>query len=581
MKKFTADFETATWLENETYVWAWATCEIENEENIKYGNNIESFLEYCKEEKNSIFYFHNLKFDGSFIIWHLLKNGFKHVEKKEDIENNTFTTLISDMGMFYNIVVYFEKENKKVHKVTFIDSLKLIPFSVDKIAKDFKLPISKLEIDYNKPRSRYHVLTKEEKDYITNDVLIMSKALKIMFDYEINKITIASSALNNYKEIISKNLFNHYFPVLDREIDKDLRQSYKGGFTYLNPIYKEKDINEDIVNLDVNSLYPYVLYEKLLPYGEPIFFEGKYKDDIIYPLYIQMITCSFKIKKNKLPTIQIKDSLFFTANEYLESSSDEEICLVLTNIDLKLFLEHYNTKNLRYECGWKFHGIKGLFTDYIEKWIKAKNEGTKTGNLALRTVAKLMLNSLYGKFATTLEVQSKIPYMGEDNILHYTLSEKEEKNGIYLPVASFVTAYAREKTIRTSQAIKEYSIKKYGKDKYIYSDTDSIKTTLSVEELEKICDIDSIKLGAWKNEGIATKGRFIRQKCYIEQIDDKMHITCSGLPAKSYDKVNWKNFKTGFSCPKLTHKNVVGGVKLVESEFTIKEEKLKKSIKKI
>ncbi len=28
MKKYTADFETAVHLKNETYVWAWAVCEI-------------------------------------------------------------------------------------------------------------------------------------------------------------------------------------------------------------------------------------------------------------------------------------------------------------------------------------------------------------------------------------------------------------------------------------------------------------------------------------------------------------------------------------------------------------------------
>ena len=40
MKKFTADFETATWLEDETYVWAWATCEIGNTKNLKIGKHV-------------------------------------------------------------------------------------------------------------------------------------------------------------------------------------------------------------------------------------------------------------------------------------------------------------------------------------------------------------------------------------------------------------------------------------------------------------------------------------------------------------------------------------------------------------
>ena len=468
MKKFTADFETCTWLANETYVWAWAVCEIGNEENLKIGNNIDSFIDYCKLQKNSTMYFHNLKFDGEFIIYWALKNGFKHVEKKEDIESNTFTTLISDMGQFYQITLYFSKGNKRVHKITFIDSLKIIPFSVDQVAKSFNLEISKLSIDYNKEREIGHILTEEENEYIKNDVLIMAKALKVIFDENLTKMTQGSNALNDFKKIITDSKFRHYFPTLEYEIDKDIRKSYKGGFTYLNPIYKEKDL-ENIVNLDVNSLYPSVMYEKPLPFGEPIFYKGKYIEDKIYPLYIQMITCSFEIKKNKIPTIQLKHSLGFKANEYLTSSHNEIICLVLTSVDLKLFLEQYNVFDLEYISGWKFKSIKGIFSSYIDKWITRKNKATLEGNKGQRTLAKLMLNSLYGKFATSLEVQSKIPFLGEDDIVHYRMSEKENKDGIYIPIGSFITAYAREKTIRTAQAVTDYSLKKYGYDAFVYS----------------------------------------------------------------------------------------------------------------
>lgn len=146
-------------------------------------------------------------------------------------------------------------------------------------------------------------------------------------------------------------------------------------------------------------------------FGEPIFFEGKYKDDKVYNLYIQMITCTFEIKKDKLPTIQIKNTRIFNGNEYLENSGIEPVCLVLTNIDLELFLEQYNVYELEFICGWKFKGMNGIFTSYIDKWIERKNKATIEGNKGQRTLAKLMLNSLYGKFATSLEVQSKIPFL--------------------------------------------------------------------------------------------------------------------------------------------------------------------------
>ena len=159
------------------------------------------------------------------------------------------------------------------------------------------------------------------------------------------------------------------------------------------------------------------------------------------------------------------------------------------------------------------------------------------------------------------------------------LQKRKKKTEFIFQFGSFITSYAREKTIRTSQAIKDYSIKKYGKDLYCYSDTDSIHCLLDIEELKQFCEIDDIKLGAWKHEGTFTKAKFIRQKCYLEEIDGNMNITCAGMPKSCYNNVTWEKFKTGFTCGgKLTFKHVKGGVKLVETDFTIKEEKVIKHI---
>ena len=577
--KFTADFETATWLDEETFVWAFALCEIGNEDNIVIGNNIDDFMKYIELQKNSEIYFHNLKFDGEFIIHWLLKHGFTHVEDRKKRKDKTFSTLISDMGMFYTIEIFYKVGNKKDKRVKLIDSLKILPFSVSQIAKSFGLPISKLEIDYNEVREKGHVLTKEETEYIKNDVKIVALALNVLFNEGLTKITTASNALANYKKTIGKGKFDNLYPSLSYEIDEDIRQSYKGGFTYLNPIYKEKDTTSGVV-LDVNSLYPSVMRYELMPVGDPVFYEGKYTEDLVYPLYIQRITCSFKIKKDKIPTIQIKKSPSFMDNEYLTSSNNEIVALTLTSVDLKLFLEQYDTEELTYISGWKFRGMRGIFNDYIDHWTEVKINATKEGNKGMRTLAKLMLNSLYGKFASSLDVQGKIPYLEDDTVL-YKLGEKETKKGIYLPIGAFITAYARNKTIRTSQAIKTYSIEKYGKDLYCYSDTDSIHTLLPIEELTKFCEIDDVKLGYWKHESTFTKARFVRQKTYLEMIDGEVKITCAGMPKECYKYVEWEKFKEGFTCGgKLMFKHVRGGVKLVETDFTIKSDKtLVKNVK--
>ena len=582
MKKFASDFETTT-SESDCRVWAYALCEIGNVDNFIYGNNIDDFIKFCQNKReNYVLYFHNLKFDAEYIFAWLLNNDYKCIKDKKEREDKTFTTLISDTGQFYSIEIYFEiKNSKHVNKVTIYDSLKILNFSVEQIAKDFNLPIRKLELDYKTNRKVGHKLTEHEIDYIRNDVEIMSRALEIMFLQNLVKMTIGSDALANYK--LMNPQFNTYFPVLPYEIDKDIRKSYKGGFTYLNDVYKEKETSAGIV-LDVNSLYPSVMMYEKLPFGMPLFFNGEYKKDILYPLYIQTFSCIFEVKEGMIPTIQIKNNLAFLPNEYIKSSEGDIITLTLTNIDLELFFKHYNVKEITYHSGWKFRSMRGLFTEYINYWSEQKINAKKESNDALYRISKLMLNSLYGKFGLNPDVRGKYPYLKEDGIVGYGMYAKEQREGIYIPVASFITSYARRKTISTSQIIKDYTIKNYKKDYYIYSDTDSIHLLdLDINILNKIVEVDDYKLGAWKLESKFKRGKYLRQKCYIELgYDDKLNVTIAGLPKKLGKLINFDNFEVGFTTEnidpeefkdtgkKLTFKHVKGGVILVDTDFTIK-----------
>ena len=578
-KKFTADFETSTpiWYEKDGYarVWAWAICEIGNPDNFIYGNNIDDFMKFCSGRGNYVMLFHNLKFDGQYIIDWLFNNEFTLAKTKEEIKDKTFTTLINDMGQFYNIIVYFSVKGHKTNKVTFEDSLKLLNFSVEKIAKDFNLPIRKLELDYDTYREVGHQLTDHEVDYIRNDVSIMAQALKVMYDEGLDRLTIGSCALNNFKD--NTKDFRTLFPVLPTDIHNAIKNSYKGGFTYLNPSHKD-EIIKDIMVLDVNSLYPSVQRNERLPYGVPIQYEGKYKKDLLYPLYIQVISCSFDLREGKIPTIQLKNNLSFIPNQYLESSDGKIVTLTLTSVDLELFLKHYRAHDLIYHYGFKFKSLKGIFSNYIDFWTNQKIESKKLGNSSKYLIAKLMMNSLYGKFGTSNYVRSKYPYF-EEGIVHYEMGELEERDPVYLPIASFITSYARKKTISTSQAIKDYTIEKYNKDYYIYSDTDSIHMVrLPDEELKQFVDVDDFRLGSWKIESHAFRGKFIRQKCYIEEDEKGIHATIAGLPKQLGKYITFENFKEGFSIKaddlekehKLGYKKVKGGVLLVNTDFTIK-----------
>lgn len=542
LKRYSCDFETTTKKED-CRVWAFACVEIGNLENLYYGNNIDTFLKWCQKE-SKICYFHNLKFDGSFILNRILQLGFQYSSSKEP---NTFSTLITKEGIFYEIEIYFEKT-----KVTFYDSLKMLPFSAKKIAEDYHLPIAKLDLNYTKEREVGYQLTEEEKEYLFHDVKIIAMALEILFQEGFTHITTASNAFHYYENLISKDVFSKVFPLLEPVMDDYIRKSYRGGFVYVNPKKQNRIIRNGQV-YDVNSLYPTIMYYYPLPIKEPVYFQGKYQKNEKYPLYIQHIVCDIVLKKDYLPTIQIKKNPLYVSTEYIERTNGLTD-LYLTNVDLDLMLDHYHILEITYLDGFMFQSERGLFKNYIDHFmeIKKKEKGAK------RSIAKLMLNSLYGRFATSRDATKKIPFLEEDT-LKFKLGEKEEKDSVYTALAVFVTAWARNKTIRTAQNVY---------DRFCYADTDSIH----IEGLEDPnIKIDEKELGYWKKECVFTRAKFLHAKCYIEEIEGSLNVKCAGMPDSVKQNVTFENFKKGFtSSGKLVPKQVKGGVVLIDSPFTIK-----------
>lgn len=589
MKKFVGDFETTT-LIDDCRVWASCVVDIETEEVIQLVNNIDETMELYKNitevEKIEVYY-HNLKFDGEFIISWLYRNGFTYDEGLN--KEKTFRTLITDSGIFYQMEIRFHK-NKNKKKLIIRDSLKIIPLKVESMAKAFGLEETKGTIDYIAFREKGHILSEEEKDYIIKDCLIVAQSLKKMFNEGLTKMTIASNALSYFKETIGgSKTFRLTFPKLNNVDDSYIRQSYKGGYTYADERRKNKWINETGCTYDVNSLYPSQMHSSsgnLLPFGMPVFYKGEYPQNDYYPLYIQRIKCHFKLKKGYVPTIQIKNNSRFAGKEteYLKSSGTERVELVLTNVDLETFFKHYDVWREEYLDGYMFKGKTGIFDKYIDHWNAIKEQATIDKNNGLRTIAKLMNNSLYGKFATNPVNDVKIPVLQENGIVsqkgkvdikelqelekqfeEIELKDDKDRELNYTAMASFITAYARRVTHIAIQ--ENYA-------NFCYADTDSIHL-LGTEA--KNIDIHNSKLGAWKHECNWSSAKFIRAKTYIEEIDGHLDVKCAGMPDNVKEVITKDNFKIGFTTEglsekyqKLVPKRVVGGVVLVPTTFSIK-----------
>ena len=591
MKRYVADFETTT-LADDCRVWAYAIVDIEDTErpnpDVIIGTNIDGFIDWCSEQKEPTkVFFHNLRFDLSFVIDRLFRLGFKHTTENKDRQSRTFNTMISDKGLVYQCEIIFYRKGKNIRKVILQDSLKLIPLKVKEIPKAFGLDECKGEIDYDRhnklpPNSS---LTEEEQEYIKHDVIIVAKAINYMYSQGLDKMTIGSCALDEYKKLIGKKTFARWYPT--PEYHNDVKQSYRGGFTYLNPKYAGKAVKEGVC-LDVNSLYPSVMrnHNNPLPFGTPIFFEGQYQYDPVYPLYTQMMSCQFELKEGKIPTIQIKHSLDWKGNEYLTSSNGEEVVLCLNSVDLDLFFEQYDVYNPVYHSGWKFKASVGMFDKYIDKWTANKIKATQEGNRGMRFISKMFLNSLYGKFGTDIRMVNKVPYYDEGKVKYY-YSEPETRKGIYIAMASFITSYARRVTITSAQKITDNYNAGKSNIQFIYADTDSLHLDSPNFQLPEGLDIDPYKLGAWKYESrFSDKGqkegcgaKYLRQKCYIENStediesenpDYNLKITVAGMPVECYPQVTFDNFKIGASYHgKKMPVTVSGGTVLLDSDFTI------------
>ena len=575
---FVGDFETSVYKgQVNTEVWASASVELFTEDVNIFHSIKEQYDYFLSLDCNVCVYYHNLKFDGAFWLSFLLTElGYKqaidlngdninqsHWVDKKDMKNKTFTYSISNMGQWYRITI---KDRGRFIEIR--DSLKLLPFSVEKIGNSFGTKHRKLEMEYTGFRYAGCVITDKEKEYIGNDVLVVKEALEILFTEGHNKLTIGSCCLSEYKKSIGGKTYDKLFPnIYDSPIEPIhgydnagdwIKQSYRGGWCYLVK-GKERKVFESGTTADVNSLYPSMMSSESgnrYPIGEPTFWYGNYIPDEALKktrYYFIRIKTRFYLKENMLPFVQIKNNLLYKPREMLETSDvynhedgkyypeyidlngnlqQARVTLTLTMTDFELLKEHYELVDFEIIDGCYFRAAIGIFDNYIEKYkkIKLKSKGAK------RELAKLFLNNLYGKMASSKNSSYKVAYVKEDKSIGFLTVLANDKKPGYIPVGSAITSYARNFTIRAAQ--KNY----YGADKdgFIYADTDSIHCNLPSEKIKGIT-VHPKDFCCWKLESNWDKGFFVRQKTYIEHVTHEdceiidipyFNVKCAGMPPR-------------------------------------------------
>lgn len=601
-----ADFETTK--EDSTQVWLCGvkTLTDNTKDSFNYFDNIKDFILYCLETYKSL-YFHNLKFDGSFIINYLHSIGYKYFDnnlknvktgKPKKQPRRTYTLLVSDVGQFYNLAIKDEFDRK----LTVMDSLKLLPFSVSTLGS--AIGFDKQEINEDNDYSIYRI-DNQSIDYLHTDIEIVRRYLVELFDMGLTKPTCASNSLASFKKLIGKEKFDTWFP--NSKIRKDFEeimynytiQAYFGGECY--PKDNEHQEAKSGVIIDNNSMYPSRCYgssEVELPYGYPITDEltdikepGNYVQvhkwrHIDHTIsFMTIYIKSLRIKPGYNPNLR-KHELYSTYNTnecitktyqnfdiYDESamwiSNGNNMLVRLTEIDFNYMLEAYEVEYLIIDY-MRFKSQKGMMTNYFEYWADKKIEYTKTGNKVRRQIAKNMMNSLTGKFGMNTKMNYKIPYFDKgENVLKFTTNKVEYgydnyKTSIYPPIIAVITAEGRR--------CLNNAIVNIGLDKFLYTDTDSVHFRLpdninynllinnDENERQKLLeffsnnnvDIDSSKLGAWDIEGIFECGKYLRCKTYIEHITydfnekeqlNKLEVKACGMTKGIHKYCTFENFE--------------------------------------
>ena len=645
MKTYVADLET-TVFEGQSYTEAWASALVpisapNDESSVIINHSLSETLDYLVSQKeNAILYYHHLKFDGQFWLSFLLNEkhftqGIEYLspteicmKKPKNLRNNEVVYSISNMGQWYTITFKYRS-----YTFTFKDSLKLLPFSVRVIGKSFKTQHQKLDMEYKGYRYAGCEITDNEKRYIANDVLVVKEALQIMFKEGHNSLTIGGCCLKEFKSLMGKEDYAIFFPPLHTiNLDKNLynsstadeyiRNSYKGGWCYRVKGAERIKCSQGIT-ADVNSLYPSMMHSQSgnrYPVGKPYFWKGNIPIEATKNnhYYFVRLRTRFKLKEGKLPFIQIKGNPLYKATEMLETSDiydkktntysryykgidgeihDSVVELTLTCTDYELFKEHYWLFDCEILDGCWFFSEIGIFDEYINKYkqIKMNSKG------AQRQIAKLFLNNLYGKLATSMISSFKYATLDNEGVVHFSIQDEMNKEPIYIACGSAITSYSRNFTIRAAQA-NYYGADKHG---FKYADTDSIHCDLPASKIKGI-RVDDNDFCAWKLEAYWDSAIFIRQKTYVEHVthEDRepidnpyYNIKCAGMPDKcknlflksistdtnitndKYTKEEQLFLKTkrtiddftfGLTIPgKLLPRTIKGGVILEDTNFTL------------
>ena len=564
--------------------------EIQQSHHGKGDSIIEKFIKHIirpliktnkdiyKSKGRIIVYFHNLNFDGIFILNELLnnknlKNWFsKNFEKKYNLKI-TIKKRESDL-LSITIKVDYIHFNKKLNReikksitlIEFKDSFKILPDSLNKLAHTF-LNQSKIDFDHTRVTKEWLKIQENldtVKTYLYNDcrllIDILKKSRNIFFEQcsvdILRNLTLPAVTLDIFRTYFLENAIaqaNHALEDPSTLMLKPnnnasifIRESYTGGRVdvfkpafYYNSSEKTRD-GSILKAYDINSLYPSVM-RKSMPVGKAKYIRNNLSlNNDSLGFYRAIVT----IDEGIFPTLPLRfkfgkePRLIFPRGRFKGIWYSEELKLA-QSVGAKIKLID----------GYVFESSFPVFMEFVDHFYQKRLDAKHNNDLVLNRIFKLILNSLYGRLGmrTDLPETFIVPNNLVDILTSYFTVESVNKfnNWTILSIVNQIPPgpLHGDSFTHYNQLIIESILEELKRKQDILGNNTAIHmaaaiTSLARIELHKVlfnhkehiyyCDTDSVfiadklpenivskdDIGKWKHESDIKEAYFINPKTY-------------------------------------------------------------------
>lgn len=518
-----------------------------------YQNNYYTYAFYSEKEifdflvenKVKILYCYNIAFDMTFILNEIAKRKYEFflIQSNQAILGMTFAK---------------NKEEMKKNAIQMKDFFCFTHTSLEYLSEVFKTENKKYPNLKSKEEYEefFNTCNDEELEkHCIQDVKILAECINIFrntifnefaIDFFKNIYSLASLSIKIFRtNFMTEKIENSIFELrgvkgkrqhikLKKELYDSIMSSYSGGYCDVF----DSNIQHDLVCFDINSSYPFQMTKiQKFPCGKGYLTENlQLFEDFAKDI---PTICFCKIHFNNKYFIPVKSEVKLKRVKDFEGwiTSLEYFYLKEKNVDVRFIKGYYFVD---------YDKSHSLYSFASTIYNKRKN----TDNDIMKFIYKIILNSLYGKFAQKVHSKSKqykiidekidieseyveIKLSDEISIAEIT-TEKECKKTFMFPLwSSLITASGR---LQLLEMIHNTNA--------VYCDTDSVYA--KKENCQSIQD--SKELGGWKLEKEIREFRAIAPKVYAyTDIKDNKEIKMKGVSknirSELYDKI--LNFEYG------------------------------------